>query len=747
MTLPTGIVWVAPIGEITGYGNVSRNLLRSLDLLNIPVHLVPIGRHEKEIGEEDRLFLERVNKPIEAIGEKPVLIIHAQPDTFPLIHFEGISFAKKIGITIFETDRIPPAWVEWCNAMDEIWLPSQFNMETFSRSGVDRDKLKLVPYSIQSEKYNQSFRPYPFHEAVKSFKFLYTCAFVYRKGIDLLVRAFCEEFSADEDVSLVLKIYVPSWHPHVDLPSLIRSYIPDLTNHPHIELIQDKIPIDDLLSLYHSSDCYVSTDRANGWGMPCMEMMAMGKPAITINWSGSTEFMKETNSFLIEPEAELEEVDVVLQQTLPGFYQGHQWAKVTTGNVRRTLREAYEDQEKRERIAKQARLDIEQKYSARAVADIIRSILDGTALNSGTASNQPYSLAWEGPVADIHSLAKVNRNIIRYLSSHSHIELTIGAFRPPFTQGTLTADVTVSHQYPPNFTVPVSKHWIVMQPWEFGSLPTAWYAPMKYWVDQVWVYSNYNKECYVRSGLDEHKIKVIPLGVDEHIFHPEVEPLALDVPAGFRFLFVGGTIWRKGVDLLIQAYTEEFRQDEDVSLIVKDFGTQSFYKGATSTAFLTAAAEAANSPHIVYMEQEYTEREMASLYKACDCLVHAYRGEGFGLPIIEAMACGIPVILPDKGPSADFCSADTAYLVDSTEVATIQPAIGSVPILSDVWWINTDLGALRRAMRYAFENRDEIKATGERASRKILNEYTWRHTADKAREAIEQLIHAHDPKT
>ena len=68
---------------------------------------------------------------------------------------------------------------------------------------------------------------------------------------------------------------------------------------------------------------------------------------------------------------------------------------------------------------------------------------------------------------------------------------------------------------------------------------------------------------------------------------------------------------------------------------------------------------------IAYITDDLTEQEMASLYAACDVLVHPYRGEGFGLPVIEAMACGLPVIVTAGGSTDDFATDEFAFRIPS----------------------------------------------------------------------------------
>lgn len=143
---------------------------------------------------------------------------------------------------------------------------------------------------------------------------------------------------------------------------------------------------------------------------------------------------------------------------------------------------------------------------------------------------------------------------------------------------------------------------------------------------------------------------------------------------------------------------------------------------------IRAASAEPQNPEIVYFDDEQSPKQLASLYTACHCLLAPYRGEGFGLPIVEAMGCGIPPIIPAGGPTDDFTDDTCAFRVPSQEVSS--PEVGGLcgPALE----LSMDEDALRRAMRAAFEDVTFTRELGFAASERIRRAYTWQHVSSLA---------------
>ena len=375
--------------------------------------------------------------------------------------------------------------------------------------------------------------------------------------------------------------------------------------------------------------------------------------------------------------------------------------------------------------------------------------------NSGSRV-QP-AIVWEGPQWPIHSFALSNREFCLRLAARGYDLTVIPTGRDAdgdepvrihpllaacVRECAMRSDVVhVRHQWPPSFDPPPEGHWVIMQPWEFGSIPAAWVGPMTELVDEVWAYTSWVRDCYIASGVPADRVHVVPLGIDPDVFRPSVAPMPLPTARRFKFLFVGGTIHRKGADVLLSAYAAEFSAADDVCLVVQDLGTGSFYRGQTAGAAVGRLRDTPGQPEVLYLERTLGWGELAGLYAACDCLVHPYRGEGFGLPIAEAMACGVPPIVTAYGAALDFCDADNSYLILSRVPRFAEKRIGDIATVDHPWLAEPDVAVFRDRMRRAFEQPDEVRRKGEWAAEAIRGRFTWSPAADAVEARLVALRH------
>lgn len=370
-----------------------------------------------------------------------------------------------------------------------------------------------------------------------------------------------------------------------------------------------------------------------------------------------------------------------------------------------------------------------------------------------------HRIRWEGDALNYHSLGVVNRELLKQLLPEPGYRVEIRNFSNPvylpapgdqdfaLLQNAYrplpgAVELTVRHHWPPDFSPPNSPgHWVMIQPWEFGALPERWIYNMNKFVDQVWVPSDYVRQCYLRSGLLAEKVSVVPNGVDTDVYTPDAPALVLPTKKRFKFLFVGGGILRKGVDLLLNAFVETFTADEDVALVIKEFGAGKVYRSIEIGEWIERYRKTHDSmPEIVHLTEDLPPDQMPALYNSCDALVHPFRGEGFALPIAEAMACERAVLVTGYGPTLEYCNDDNAYLLPAQEVPFKEKQIDEVLVTVDYpTWAEPDYEAIKALLRHIYENPDEAHQKGVKAREYVREHLTWKHSLLRLEEQIEEL--------
>lgn len=221
------------------------------------------------------------------------------------------------------------------------------------------------------------------------------------------------------------------------------------------------------------------------------------------------------------------------------------------------------------------------------------------------------------------------------------------------------------------------------------------------------------------SSIISNKIVKIPHGVDHNIFKPietKKDKFTFLMNKGFRNLQDRG-----GVQYGLKAYIEEFTNKDNVRLIIK---VNSAYGVADFNKIIgDIAKDRKDIPEIAIDTGTYEYKDLVNLYNMSDVLLFTTRCEGFGLPALESMACGKPVITTKFGGQVDFVNEDNGFMIDY-DLEEVKHEVQ----YENTKWATPKLDEIKRAMRECYNHPEYVKQKGELALEKS-KEYSWDITA------------------
>jgi len=250
--------------------------------------------------------------------------------------------------------------------------------------------------------------------------------------------------------------------------------------------------------------------------------------------------------------------------------------------------------------------------------------------------------------------------------------------------------------------------------------------------DLVLVPSHATKNLFRINGVQQ-KIEVVPFGTNPDLYFPEKQ----EKDDTFLFLYVNS--WtgkvgdRKGTDILIKAFDEEFKKEEKVKLVLK---ISTFWMKEPIEFYVKSIYDILghSNPNLLVNVEYLPEEKLAEHFKKSDCFVMPTHGESFGLTAINAMACGLPIIITKDNNSGymDFLRGkDSVLWIDSNKMEQADRKFFAEGNLQPV----PDLESLKKQMRYAFEHK-ELKEKAIKNSEEIRKNWTWEKSAEKLLEVL-----------
>ena len=344
--------------EASGYGQAARAYIHALHTAGVNVSVTHTGGQPQI---DDTLVASLLGNDERADFN----LVHGIPPWWP----RSVSHLRRvIGMTVWETDRVPQEWHAPLARTLDLWLPCRFNVEVFNR-GLARRAFTL-PHAIAPGPRDDTRAPLPAaaarYIAAGDFVFYSIFAWQDRKNPAGMMEAFLRAFPEDTAAVLVLKT---NPGPLQDGNAMLARMRAASGARGRVVLCCEPWSDDEINALHARGDCYVSLHKGEGWGYPLFEAAARGKPVVATGFSGPRDYLDPKHHWLVRGGF------ATVRQHYEFYNPAMKWAEPDIGHAAQGLRWIYDNRDAARAGAAEAAQRITAEFSIERIGALAKARL------------------------------------------------------------------------------------------------------------------------------------------------------------------------------------------------------------------------------------------------------------------------------------------------------------------------------------------------------------------------------------
>ncbi len=364
------------------------------------------------------------------------------------------------------------------------------------------------------------------------------------------------------------------------------------------------------------------------------------------------------------------------------------------------------------------------------------------------------SVKYSGPWGEASGYAQANRNIIQSLceagvdvvtelqsyanhpTDYGH-QLQLAKSRQnkhsnyPIKVLHITPNVYSKHKE-------VGKYHIGHMFWETTKMAKNWEWYL-HEVRELWTGCEYNVKCFREAGFDG-KIFKFPQPID--VTRTETA-MPIKSSRGFVFYSIFQWIERKDPKSLLTAYWQEFENDRDVTLVIKtyrgSFEDHELKRIYQDIAKWKTELNLSNYPNTLIIDYLLSDEEMHQLHESGDCFVSAHRGEGWGVPQVEALVHKKPVISTGLGGMHEWIPDDGMLKVNYSMCNVFNMDEHEAYMCPGNQWGQVDISDLRVKMRLAYEKRADVQRIADNGYNYVKNNFNFKKVGELMKGRLQEI--------